>query len=428
MDTIDQRILIPTSPDRVWEYISNIDNNPRWQAGCRRVAFLTSVKTGGGTRWRCETDRGSDFVVEVTAWYERMGYEYTIVDGLTFKQNQGRLRLQEVAEGTVIQWTFSYDPGGLLGGLRNSISTRRNFENMIIESLWSLWRQITQQRTERPADFTAKSLMQDAPDVEARSQYKPRHPSVLTQQKPELQGATISEPPISDEDTRPRSAVQTAEHDTTGEEQPPAREPDFLEDVQESPKAPDFPGTVEASQAERPTEEAVQSQPQPETSTEPEPAESLLDDTAKSPPAAAPERPKKGVEMPPELTEEDEEILDRVWDSIRKEKEEDEGGGEVEEEVDRASSPVPPQPAPLADSQDTDPAKMSVFELFGVPRPSDTGEPAPPAASPSSEPPPPVKSEPEEVILEQDAPPLRERRIGLRLRLRRSQVKLRQPR
>jgi hypothetical protein len=422
MDTIDQRILIPTSPDRVWEYISNIDNNPRWQAGCRRVAFLTSVKNGSGARWRCETDRGSDFVVEVTAWYERMGYEYTIVDGLAFKQNRGRLRLQEVAEGTVIQWTFSYDPGGLLGGLRNTISTRRNFENMIIESLWSLWRQISQQKSDKPADFTAKSLMQDAPDVEARSQYKPRYPSVLTQEKPDLQGATISEPPISDEDTRPRPAAQTAERDAAGEEHPPASDPDFLTDVPESPEVADPTDTAETSQADQPTEEVAQAEP-----SQPEHVESVLDDTAKSPPVAAPELPKKGVEMPPELTEEDEEILDRVRDSIRKEKEEEEGGGEVEEEVDRASSP---QPAPLSDSQDTDPAKVSVFELFGVPRPSDdSGQPAaPPAASPPAEQLlSPAEPAPEKVSPAPATPPLREVRIGLRLRLRRSQLKLRSP-
>jgi hypothetical protein len=410
MDTIDQRILIPTSPDRVWEYISNIDNNPRWQAGCRRVAFLTSVKNGSGARWRCETDRGSDFVVEVTAWYERMGYEYTIVDGLAFKQNRGRLRLQEVAEGTVIQWTFSYDPGGLLGGLRNTISTRRNFENMIIESLWSLWRQITQQKSDKPADFTAKSLMQDAPDVEARSQYKPRYPSVLTQEKPDLQGATISEPPISDEDTRPRPVKKTAEHDEAGEASPPASEPDFLTDVPESPQMADPTDTVETIQGDQPTEEVAQAQAEP---SQPEPDHSSPAGVGESTPAPAPE-PSETTEPAPEKTEN--EILEPSSDTS---------------EIAPAASAVPAETPPTVEPQDTDPAKVSVFELFGVARPSDdSGQPAAPSvASPPAEPPPPPPAapEPEKVLPATATPPLRERRIGLRLRLRRSQLKLRSP-
>ena len=73
MNIIDQRILIPTSPENVWGYISDINNNPNWQAGCRTVSFLTIAHKGQGIRWRYTAKRGREYVVEVTAWYDRLG-------------------------------------------------------------------------------------------------------------------------------------------------------------------------------------------------------------------------------------------------------------------------------------------------------------------------------------------------------------------
>ena len=51
----------------------------------------------------------NDVVVEISAWYDTLGYEYRIVDGAKFGENQGRIRLQEVAEGTLVRWIFQYE-------------------------------------------------------------------------------------------------------------------------------------------------------------------------------------------------------------------------------------------------------------------------------------------------------------------------------
>ncbi|NDJ63211.1 MAG: hypothetical protein GYB67_18975 [Chloroflexi bacterium] len=183
MNTIDKRIIIPAPPQVVWNYISDLERNPEWQIDCREVAFLTTRHEGPNTRWRYTTDRGRDYVVEAIHWYNTLGYEYTFVDG-PYKENSGRIRLQEIPEGTVVQWTFSYQMGGMLRRSNN-----RQLETVMSESLKMLWRQIKQiTGGEEFAD--SKSLIREAPDVEARSQYKPRHPSAVSDR---LRGAPADE-------------------------------------------------------------------------------------------------------------------------------------------------------------------------------------------------------------------------------------------
>ncbi|MBL8163683.1 MAG: SRPBCC family protein, partial [Anaerolineae bacterium] len=209
MSQLDHRILIPKSSEAVWQYLSDFANNPAWQTDCKTLSFLTSKRNSAGMRWRYTTASGREYVAETTAWYDGLGYEYTFVDGTPFRESKGRLRLQEIAEGTVVQWTFSYELGGVLGGLMNAVSARRQIESAMIDSLRLLWKEMQKVSAEQP--FEAKSLMRDALDYEARAQYKPRHTpvkppagEVITQDAP----ATIPEPPITEEDTRPRQPVK----------------------------------------------------------------------------------------------------------------------------------------------------------------------------------------------------------------------------
>ena len=93
-----------------------------------------------------------------------------------FRENKGRIRLQEIPEGTIVQWTFTYELGGVLGGMRNALGMSRQVDHTIADSLKTLWQKIKQSGAAL-APHEAKSLMRDAPDVEARSAYQPRHPS-----------------------------------------------------------------------------------------------------------------------------------------------------------------------------------------------------------------------------------------------------------
>lgn len=326
MTIIDQRILIPAGPEVVWEQISDIANNPKWQVDCRSISFLTSVRAGPGLRWRSTNAAGRETVLEVTTWYDRIGYEYTFVDGAPFRESKGRFRLQEIAEGTVVQWTFSYEMAGALGGLRNSLSIKRQIENNMIDSLKSLWRHINQSGGSQPF-HEAKSLLRDALDYEERSKYRPRHPSALSERK-HVSEEIIPEPPFAEDDTRPRPAV------VMPADQPPGMdEPEFLSSVP-APHEDEVWKPKPIPEKTRDTLESKQAEPKVETA----PAPVSFD----VPPAKTDTQPNQPV-------------------------------------VEEGPKP-PPTPAdaglmqPLKDISKLDTAQISIWEVFGVPRPSETQE------------------------------------------------------
>ena len=226
MAIIDQRILIPARQELVWSYLSDLTKNAEWQADCQSVSFVTTKHDGVGARWRSGSDRGKDAVLEVTSWYNGLGYEYIYIDGAPFNDNKCRLRLQEIPEGTVVQWTVTFEGGGMFGGGRSV----RQFDAMMAASLKQLYKQIKAFNSSEA--LAARSLMRDAPDVEARAAYKPRHPSSLTGEAggPISEDAVLlpstdepavaaedaglvqvidltAEPPVAVDDTRPRPAV-----------------------------------------------------------------------------------------------------------------------------------------------------------------------------------------------------------------------------
>ena len=259
---IDHAIAIPTRPNSVWQVVSDISNLPTWHPDSKRVQYLTTIKSGRGTRWRNSTSGNKEQVLEITAWYEGLGYEYRIVDGSDYPRNRGRIRLQEATEGTIVQWTFSYEMSGFLGRLRNNLSMKSKADKEIIQGLRNLYVLIKETKSDEVFDpEQSKAYLKEAPNVEERASYQPRYPSKVSSQeipvvkledntrfKPPVQigEATesvastpkIDEPPLTEDDTRPNPVVQHVD------EVPPAlsvTEPDFLKAMPdpESPQAQD---------------------------------------------------------------------------------------------------------------------------------------------------------------------------------------------
>lgn len=441
MDVIDHGIQIPASPERVWHIISDINRFPEWHVDCSSVAFLTSLRSGPGTRWRFVNKRGSEYVLEITSWYDRLGYEYRYVDGVSFKENRGMIRLQEVPEGTIVQWTFSYQPGGVFS--RSSLGGKRAINNVMIDSLRTLYKYIA-----RPGEskdrFEAKSLMRDAPDAEARARYVPRHPSTLAENESPRHAASAErysfgtepapnipnppfldpfyEPPIAQDDTRPRPAIHESIPSEPINITPFAiDEPDFIKDQPDSvfarrpsdtikldqpappPAAPTPPGTIDLSTLDTP-DEAIP------LSSSPEIPRSETVDLSQEPlpwKVSTQAQPTENLPYLPHIPESDPE---------------------------------------------TDTSKVSVFELFGLPKPSETQEMRTVNAESSASEMPPRKTDSSTIQLSLSTPPsapmsesafsvqtsLASRvedspsphypgRIGLRQRQRRQLVKLRRP-
>jgi hypothetical protein len=437
MNIIDHRILIPRSPEAVWNYISEIGNNTAWQVDCTNLSFLTTRHTGVGVRWRYTTKSGREYVAETTAWYDGLGYEYTLVDGTSYKSNIGRIRLQELAEGTVVQWTFTFEVGGLLGGMRSSIGGSRQTDGLMVDSLKKLWKVLNQAIPEEK-NREVKSLMRDAPNYESRAQYKPRHPSAKPSDAPEGRPVPlIPEPPIADDDTRPSIARPEPIVSSDAPFMPPRADERRFERPAENPE-PD----------KRATSEAARVPPVPAPEPEKLPVEPSLPALTKSEPA-----PAADVHLPAAESE-----------AIAHETEKAEPERPSVTTTSTAASPLPPLP----DTSKMDTREISVFELFGLPKPSETQEMkavvVPPPAAEVVETPRKAESQPVSLPVAEAAeaptkeagetdltaasgaaetpvrattlpvsPPLMAtdvvlpRRIGLRIVLRRKRVKLRRP-
>lgn len=490
MNTIDQRILIPAPPDVVWAYLSDITHNPNWQADCQHVAFLTSKREGPGTRWRYSTARNREQVAEISAWYNGLGYEYTIIDGAPFRKNTGRIRLQEIPEGTVVQWTFSYEAGGLFGGGRGA---GRQVETNMETSLKNLWRQITQ-ATSGKAAHEAKSLMRDAPDVAARSQYKPRHPSLAKDEAvPAPRGyaerrppekpliiedeigiedlgvarfqppVRIPEPPIAEGDTRPRPAVVEpvstpiqASAPTADEEPdflaslnaPATFEPDFLASMDAPSAITDLPAPIPAVKEDdtRPRPAVIEPEREIDLSEEAPPAPLVVSEFIASaePPAPIAPEPEIAIEEAPPAPQ----VVVKAEAPSVPEPPADETPYAAfmppEREIAPPAAPLPEptvKPAPVERRISTsaelpavradDTGERSIWEIFGLPRPSETAEfqavtPEAPPADPTPTPYPRVQI-PSEAPRPYVGEIPSEGRVGLRLRARRKLVRVRRP-
>jgi hypothetical protein len=409
MNILDHRILIPKSSELVWSQISDLSKNPNWRTDHGSISFLNSRREGVGVRWRYTTPSGKEYVAETVAWYEGLGYEYTLVDGVSYRENKGRIRLQEIPEGTVVQWTFTYEMNSFLGGVRNAIALKRQVENDMIDSLKKLWQILNQSRSE--VTHETKSLIREAPNYEARSQYKPRHPSVMAEDLSQL--TPISEPPYSEEDTRPGSPTHV---DTPVGE----TEPEFLADLPTEKAAMGIePSRVPESESESMLETARNEEvsttaepvvyaqnPESEPTISLTPQSGLVSDFV-TPPPILPEQPVIVViDVPEELiTQTSEEQFVAEIPS-----------GRTPSITTTEAAPQLQEQMSAIDSSKMDTAEISIFDVFGLPKPSETQEMAA------------VKvAEPSIEIL---PPPLmrpNSGRYGLRILLRRGRVKLRRP-
>ena len=245
MNVIDLEILIPASPEFIWRFLGDPSTIPQWQEDTSSIAFLSTQREGRGTRWRQSSHRNGDVVVEVGAWYDTLGYEYQIVDGARFSENQGRIKLHEVPEGTLVNWMFQYELGGLFGGIRNAMRLKGSTSSQIQDSLRNLHHLIMRESGGIPT-HEAKASMQDAPDVTERLSYRPRHPSSFqdagveeleaetgdgtpaTDRQPAVYEIGLEPAPAStDTDTKPNPVVLST-FDSPSEESPAETE---LEDT-----------------------------------------------------------------------------------------------------------------------------------------------------------------------------------------------------
>ena len=339
MNVIDLEILIPASPEFIWRFLGDPAALPRWQEDVTSVSFLSTQREGQGTRWRASSDKSNDVVVEVSAWYDTLGYEYRLMDGASFAENQGRVRLHEVTDGTLVRWTFQYEFGGVLGGLRNAMRLKRSTTNQLQASLRNL-HQLIMQESGGISTHEAKASVREAPDVDERLSYQPRHPSAF-------QEPSLDELPEGDGETATdKQPVAYDEFD--------AEPVTFVADTDTKPN----PVVISTGDEEHPL----------------------------AAPLAAPDDTKPIHVIPPGIEAPAMPEPRAPEPAFQPERHEPEPAVEPERHVEPPSQPVPMPAAPAPSSTARDSAHLSVFEVFGLRKPSEASSwPAAAESSPSAE-------------------------------------------
>ncbi len=274
MTVVNYRILINAPPELVWELLGDLTATPKWHVNCTQARIVTTQQEGAGVRYRLSMKNGPDIVQEILSWYRNLGYEYTVVDG-PFKTSRGHIRLQPIYEGTIVQWTLEYELGGFAAGLRDA-GVRRKLEGEFEDSLKRLKKLIEATGIRMDDETRARVTMRPAPTAKERAElaenFARTHPAMRPVEgdarpetrppEPTLPHVTpiidegdlppapqpvvigdddlpptpiddllLTEPPISDEDTRPRPAAP--QESATAAPEP---DPDLTESV--APVAP----------------------------------------------------------------------------------------------------------------------------------------------------------------------------------------------
>lgn len=399
MSTIDHRVLINAPPSVVWELLGDLTSLPKWHINCTHTSILTTDKTGVGARRRSTMQRGPDVIEEITAWYAQLGYEYVLVDSGMFKSNHGRVRLQAIPEGTIVQWTIEYTLKGLFAPLVDLLFVRRRLNNEVLDSLKRMKKLVEATGIRMDAATRDRVSMRPAPSASERAALA----ETISQQNAEKESTSTEVRARSD--AAPASAA-------------PALEAIFDDDIPPMPESPvepehealdtpadDVPAVAEISRPEAvdeiftraPAQDAVEQAL--ESGNEPDVDESDITPEPVEPgPAVAleAEEPETAVEPPAadESAVSEPEIAEQPDESDAQETVTPESEEEAAEPVEAAKPAIPPVPEPLdmpaepmpsVFQQDLKPVGPSIWDVFGVQRPGEepTAESSEPAAEPA---------------------------------------------
>ncbi len=344
MPLIDQRILIAAAAETVWPYLTQPEHLMRWHLGCKQLSILTTRAQGVGTRRRCTDGRGKSTVEEITAWLENIGYEYKVVDG-PYRAFRARIRLQPAPEGTIVNWIVEYQRRGLLSGLRELLGGRRHTEHLMSESLRNLRKVVERSGARLDPARQARVAMQPAPDVTARAA---RGAEAMRAQ---LANTVPSAPLVISEEDAPEPSAPTLIH------QQPLAEPSFVTKLSAVEHPPVTLDSIADTKPRKPKglAEALQ---QTKASSAPARTEnSAWDSSARTVPISLvapplpPAEPTQALESAPPQPHTPPEIAPTP------------ARGLPRPELPKREMPKP------TDLYDT--GELSIWEIFGVPRPSE---------------------------------------------------------
>jgi hypothetical protein len=137
MASLDLRLFIRATPERVWQIISDLSGQERWMVDVRRLDVISEQKSGAGA----VIDLTSTLfglpivhdILEVVGWDPPR--ELAVVHKGQFT-GKAAFRLEPVRGGTVFTWWEEFKPPlGLLGELVASLVVSPHLKDMFRQSM-----------------------------------------------------------------------------------------------------------------------------------------------------------------------------------------------------------------------------------------------------------------------------------------------------
>jgi len=383
---IDQRILIDAPPEVVWQLISDQSQLPSWHAGYTSVSVLTTQQRGSGVRRRCTLAGGKDVIEEISAWVDGMGYEYHRVEGGPYKDYQGRLRLQLGPDGTSVQWTITYTPKGLLGQLRDRLKGNREHVQMVSASLRQLRREVDALGQRMNDQARARAAIRARLSADERAAFAQRQGVAEDEgQAPPHAAAPSRTPRAAEPSFVSELAVAEPVVDPLADTQP-------QDAPEEAAAPPDSPGPIDTPPPATPEEEVPLHQRVTPAHGTPsvQPSSSVIEGPAPHPPASpvpppaeikppaaseAPALPPPAEIKPPAPVAQPEADpyarFRRPADATRDLNATPPGGVRPAALQQEAAASPEPRPGLPPQTPKTDTGEISIWEVFGLRRPSD---------------------------------------------------------
>jgi hypothetical protein len=135
--SLDLRVFIRATPDRLWRIISDLSGQQRWMVDVRRLDIVSETKSGVGT----VLDLTSELfglpvvhdVMEIVSWEEPR--EIGVVHRGQFT-GTAHFRLEPVRGGTVFVWHEEFRPPlGLLGEIGHALIVKPHLERVFVRSM-----------------------------------------------------------------------------------------------------------------------------------------------------------------------------------------------------------------------------------------------------------------------------------------------------
>ena len=139
MARIEKSIEIKAVPEKVFNYLKDLEKQPEWMPSFVSHKITSERKEGVGITTHCITEPGGrriEWKAEVTEWEENKKIAWECKPP---QKNKGSLAVEPIDDGTRVVFEMEYElPYSILGMIIDRLKVRREMEDDVSKGLKNL--------------------------------------------------------------------------------------------------------------------------------------------------------------------------------------------------------------------------------------------------------------------------------------------------